>query len=65
MYHSVPIREAKPGAVQKPYHAEGLQYQRPYWRGGHPCAHAHVAVLAGKPNYFTLTYHEAIALRNF
>jgi hypothetical protein len=55
MYLSVPIREAKPGAVQEPHHAKGLQYQRPYWRGGHPCANAHAAVLAGKPSHFTLS----------
>jgi len=65
MYLSVPIREAKPGAVQEPHHAEGLQYQRPYWRGGHPCVDAHAAVLAGKPSYFALTCHEASCITKF
>ena len=65
MYLSVPIREAKPGAVQEPHHAEGLQYQRSYWRGGHSCADAHAAVLAGKRTNFTLTYHEASCVMKF
>ena len=45
---SVPVREAQPGVVQEPHHAEGLQYQWPYRRGGHPCSYAYAAVLAGK-----------------
>jgi hypothetical protein len=47
-FPSVSVREAEPGAMQEPHHAQGLQYQRPYQRGGHPCPHAYAAVLAGE-----------------
>jgi hypothetical protein len=34
--------------VQEPHYAARLQHQWPHQRDGHPCAHAHVAVLEGE-----------------